>query len=218
MFTIGLIDDEESQRATIRRTIKINAPPKENFQFKSYSLSEESGKLVEDVFQNVMADIGNGEIACLIIDYKIMVKTIKIKGTEIFRKIKEVVPKFPIIILTDVVEESIEPDYIDADKVYMKREFFKIEDDYSKGKVNNIFDSMRKYVEKRDSLILTLSELKKNMISKNTIEHSISQVLKVETELDDFCPIEQTQFDKIFDEDKAKRIIRLIEDANKLLE
>lgn len=88
MYIIGLIDDEESQLRAMRRTIKTNAPRSIVYDFKSYSLSQESGKLVDEVFRDVMQDIINEEIACLIIDYKIMVKTTKIKGTDIFKKIK----------------------------------------------------------------------------------------------------------------------------------
>lgn len=217
MYSIGLIDDEESQLKAMRRTIKTNAPQSVEYDFKSYSLSQESGKLVEEVFQNVMQDIVNEEIACLIIDYKIMVKTTKVKGTDIFRKIKEVVPKFPIILLTEVVEESIEPDFVDADKVYKKREFFKLEEEYSKDKVYNIFDSMRKYVAQRDSLKLTLISLKDRLVKGNETD-KIKEVLKVENEIANFLPIDQTQIDRMFDEDKAKRIVELIEKANNLLE
>ena len=63
------------------------------------------------------------KLSSLIVDYKIIVKTYKIKGTEIFKKIKEEVPKFPVIILTEVVEESTEPDFVDADKVYKEKRF-----------------------------------------------------------------------------------------------
>lgn len=217
MYIIGLIDDEERQLKTMRRTIKTNAPRSLEYDFKSYSLSKESGRLVDEVFRDVMQDIVNEEISCLIIDYKIMVKTTKIKGTDIFKKIKEVVPKFPIIILTDVVEESIEPNFIDADKVYKKREFFKLDEEYSKEKVYNIFDSMRKYVSQRDSLKLTLTDLKEKMVKGNGTG-KIKDVLKLESEIAEFLPSDQTQIDKVFDEDKAKKIVELIEKANNMLE
>ncbi|SHM36023.1 hypothetical protein SAMN02746066_01672 [Anaerosporobacter mobilis DSM 15930] len=217
MYTIGLIDDEESQLKAMRRTIKINAPRSVEYDFKSYSLSKESGKLVDEVFRDVMHDIVNEEIGCLIIDYKIMVRTTKIQGTEIFRKIKEVVPKFPIIILTEVVEESIEPDFIDADKVYRKRDFFKLEEEYSKDKVHNIFDSMRKYVSQRDSLKLTLFDLKEKLAKGNESD-MIKEVLKVESEIADFLPSDQSQIDRVFDEGKVKKIVELIEKANNMLE
>jgi hypothetical protein len=218
MYTIGLIDDELTQIKNIRRTIKTNAPQNAQYDFKNYSLSNESSKLVDEVFDEVVEDIKNKLISCLIIDYKIMVRTTKVKGTDIFEMVKKAVPRFPIIILTDVIEESIEPDFIDADKVYRKSEFFKLSEEYAKEKTLNIFDSMKKYIGKRDSLQLTLSNLQKKMVEGSTIEENLEEVLKVENELDDFVPIEQTQIDKVFDSDKVKKIVELIEQANNLLE
>lgn len=218
MYIIGLIDDEPSQLKTIRRTIKTNAPQNIEYDFKNYTLSEESSKLVDEVFENVLSDIKNQFIACLIIDYKIMVKTTKIEGTDILGRIKEVVPKFPVIMLTDVVEESIEPDFIDADKVYKKRDFFKIEEIYSKEKTLNIFDSMKKYIKQRDALQLTLHNLQQKMIKGTSIEENIGAVLKIENELDDYFPLNQTQIDKVFDVSKAKEIVNLIEKAKDMLE
>lgn len=218
MYIIGLIDDEETQLKSIRRTIKVNAPNNVEYDFKSYSLAEESEKLVNEVFIDVMKDIVNEEISCLIIDYKIMVKTTKIKGTDIFEKIKAEVPKFPIIILTEIVEESVEPEFIDADKVYKKRDFFKLEEEYSKEKVHNIFDSMKKYVSQKNSLLTSLTDVKTRMITGESIEDNIREALKLESILSDFLPLEQTQLDKVFDENVAKEIVELIEKANNMLE
>ena len=108
MYIIGLIDDEESQLSKIRRTIKTNAKKEEQYDFKSYLISDKASDVVSDVFEEVIDDIKNMKLSSLIVDYKIIVKTYKIKGTEIFKKIKEEVPKFPVIILTEVVEESTE--------------------------------------------------------------------------------------------------------------
>ncbi len=218
MYRIGLIDDETEQLKAIRRTIKTNARNVDAYDFKSYVLSENQDSLVQEVFAEVMKDISEQRLACLIVDYKIMVRTTKIKGTDIFGKIKDEVPKFPIIILTEVVEESMEPEFIDADKVYKKREFFKLESEYSKEKVANIFDSMRKYVSQRDSLELTLKQLKQQFTAGVMGSEVISNILDLESRLDDFVPLDQTQIDKVFDENKAREIVGLIEKANKLLE
>ena len=145
-------------------------------------------------------------------------KTSKIKGTDIFKRIKEEVPKFPIIILTEVVEESTEPEFIDADKVYKKKDFYKIESDYSKEKVFNIFDSMRKYNEQRDKLQLTIEDLKQKLTDGSRGRDVIGDILSLESQLNDFVPTDQSQIDKIFDESKAKEIVALIEKANDLLE
>lgn len=218
MYIIGIIDDEIKQVATIKRTIKTNAPQDEKYDFKAYELPEDSGQLVDCVYTEVMDDIVMQKISCLIIDYKIMVRTTKIKGTDIFGKIKERVPKFPVIILTERVNESIEPIFIDADKVYSKTDFFKLRDDYSKEKVRNIFDSMRKYTDQKDSLQLRLSESKRKLSNNSGVEEGIREVLQIESILDDFIPTNQTQIDKVFDEQKAKSIVELIEKANSMLD
>lgn len=219
MYIIGLIDDEESQLSKIRRTIKTNAKKEEQYDFKSYLISDKASDVVSDVFEEVIDDIKNMKLSSLIVDYKIIVKTYKIKGTEIFKKIKEEVPKFPVIILTEVVEESTEPDFVDADKVYKKKDFYKIEGEYSKEKVFNIFDSMRKYVGQRDKLQLTIDDLKQQL-AKGSLRHEevVGNIPALESQLDDFVPTEQSQIDKVFDEQKAKEIVALIEKANALIE
>ncbi len=219
MYIIGLIDDEESQLSKIRRTIKTNAKKEEQYDFKSYLISDKASDVVSDVFEEVIDDIKNMKLSSLIVDYKIIVKTYKIKGTEIFKKIKEEVPKFPVIILTEVVEESTEPDFVDADKVYKKKDFYKIEGEYSKEKVFNIFDSMRKYVGQRDKLQLTIDDLKQQL-AKGSLRHEevVGNILALESQLDDFVPTEQSQIDKVFDEQKAKESVALIEKANALIE
>ena len=202
MYIIGLIDDEENQLKKIRRTIKTNAKTKEQYDFKSYLISD---NVISEVFEQVISDIRNSKLSSLIVDYKIIVKTSKIKGTDIFKRIKEEVPKFPIIILTEVVEESTEPEFIDADKVYRKKDFYKIESEYSKEKVFNIFDSMRKYNVQRDKLQLTIEDLKQKLTDGSRGREVIGDILALESQLDDFVPTDQTQIDKIFDENKAKK-------------
>ena len=120
--------------------------------------------------------------------------------------------------LTEVVEESTEPNFVDADKVYKKKDFYKIESEYSKEKVFNIFDSMRKYVEQRDELQLTIDDFKNKLTKGIMGREAIGNILVLESQLSDFVPTEQSQIDKVFNENKAKEIVTLIEKANDLLE
>lgn len=218
MFTIGLIDDEVSQLQWMRRVIKTNAPIGFRYEFKSYKLPENDSDVVKYITEQVMNDISAGKLSSLIIDYKLVIKTLKIKGTDIYNMIKEEVPKFPLIMLTEVVEESLKPAFIDADKVYKKRDFYKLESEYSKEKVSNIFDSMSKYLVQRDKLQVTLTELKSSLSSEGTNEEIISKIMDCERQLDEFTPTDLTQIDKIFDVKKIKKVVELIEKANKLLE
>ena len=87
-------------------------------------------------------------------------KNMKETSNELLGELKDEVPNFPVIILTEVVEESTQLAFIDTDKVYRKKDFFKLEGEYSKEKVFSIFDSMKKYVEQRDGIELSIQDLK----------------------------------------------------------
>ena len=89
MYIIGLIDDEETQLKKIRRTIKTNAKTNEQYDFKSYLISDNASDVISEVFEQVINDIRNSKLSSLIVDYKIIVKTSKIKGTDIFKRIKD---------------------------------------------------------------------------------------------------------------------------------
>lgn len=216
MYRIGLIDDEPAELTKVRRTIKVNAPKGMEFDFKSYEIPEKREDAIDQICSQVIDDIEGMNITSLIIDYKIMVKALKVNGTDILKEINDTVSKFPVIILTERVEESIQPDHVDADKVYKKKDFFKLEEEYSKEKINHIFDSMAKYVKQRDELTLTLSELKKKLESGD--RSVIEDVLKLEEKLDEFVPVEQTQIDRTYDANRMKAIVDLIAEANKLME
>lgn len=216
MYRIGLIDDETSELTKIRRTIKVNAPRNVEFDFKPYDIPEKREDAIDNICEQVISDIQKQFITALIIDYKIMVKALKVQGTDILKRINEAVPRFPVIILTERVEESIQPIHVDADKVYKKKDFFKLAEEYSKEKIAHIFDSMAKYVKQRDELSLTLFELKKKL--EDGDRTVIKEVLILEEKLDGFVPVEQTQIDRTYDADRMKHIVDLIAEANRLME
>ena len=217
MYIIGLIDDEESELKKIRRVIKTLCKD-ETYNFKSYLVPNKTENLVETMFAEILEDIIHERISSLIVDYKIMVEATKVQGTEILKMIKDKVPKFPVIILTEIVEESMQPIYVDADKVYRKKDFFKIEEDYAKEKVYNIFDSMKKYVNQRDSLETSIKDFKERFLNGENMSNVIPNILTLESKLNDFVTVDQTQIDKVFDVNKAKEIVKLIERANEILE
>ena len=77
---------------------------------------------------------------------------------------------------------------------------------------------MRKYNNQRDKLQLTIEDLKQKLTDGSRGRDVIGDILSLESQLDDFVPTEQSQIDKVFDENKAKEIVALIEKANDLLE
>lgn len=217
MYTIGLIDDEKTELSKIRRTIKTNSNiPEEQFSFKSYDIPNIPDGAVAELCEVVLKDIIESQITGLIVDYKIMVSASKIKGTDILEKIKDSIEQFPIIVLTEVVSESIMPLFVDPDKVYEKNLFFRIEDEYSKTKVQHIFDNMKKYTEQRDSLIVRLDELKEKLSKGDRAV--IKDILAVERRLDRFLPVNQMPFDWIYDENKISKIMKMVDEIDKKLE
>lgn len=221
MFTIGLIEDEEKQIKKIRRTIKSIAErylADRKFDFKNYSLDGLAENLINNVSTEVIDDIKNGVISTLIIDYKIMIKAIKIEGTDIFDSIHKVIPEFPLVILTDRPEDSIKPDFIDPDKVYKKSEFFKLEEDYSIEKVKNIFRNMERYEGIREKLerelLITQEKVKEVGVEQQVFE----DLINIEATLDQYLPMNNTYIEKVFDTDKIKEVVNLLEKANDLLE
>ena len=82
-----------------------------------------------------------------------------LNGSDIFEQIRKVAPDFPTIIMTNVVEDSMKNNYVDADKVYAKSEFFKIQG-YAKEKTENILRNIKRYENLRNSTQQVLEELK----------------------------------------------------------
>ena len=218
MYKIGLIDDESNELMKIRRTIKANAPKDVVFDFKQYELNGKANNLMQEIANQVIKDIENNEINILIIDYKIMIETEKLEGTEILKQILQVAPNFPMIILTDVIEDSIAHDFVDPDKVYKKSEFFKVLENYSKEKTLNLFRNMERYVSTRTLLEQKLKDLKTDINREGTKQETVDKIVNVESELDKFCPTDQSQIEKVFDAKKVKEILELLEKAKKLME
>lgn len=218
MYIIGLIDDEESELRSIRRTIKSNAPPGVSYGFKSYVLQDNAKDLVAHVFQEVLEDIRNGKVSLLVIDYKIMVQMHKVEGTEIFKCLQDEVPKFPMVFLTNVVEDCIDHSFVDPDKVYRKSEFFQIEEAYSKEKTENIFRNMERYCQMRTELELRLGKLKEDLVKNGTQAPVLKKILATETQLDELTPLQQSRLEKAFDPSKIKEVVQLLKEADELLE
>lgn len=218
IYTIGLVDDNVEQLSDIRAAIKANRPQEIEIKFKAYSIPQNSESAIEILFKEILDDIKNGEIHSLIIDYKIVIATKNIQGSDLFNLVKMDVSNFPVIILTERPEESKKPNFIDADKVYVKREFLKIKEEYSKEKINNILDSIEKYVSQKDSLLAKLEEHQNKMNSDSDKISTIQDIIEIENQLSMFVPMDVTQADKIIDKTKITELTNLINSLDTLLE
>lgn len=219
-YKIGLIDDDKDELGDIRRTIKENKPNNvelSDIELMEYSLGEGSNCLTYTI-NEIIEDIINFKINSLIVDYNIIVKSKKIEGTEIYKKVMDVAPNFPMIILTNLVDASVAYNFVDPDKVYNKKEFFVLENEYSKKKVLNMFRNMERYIENRNALEQKRIELKEKLEKDGTNQEIIDDIIKTESELDKLYPTDQTEIEKIFDKEGIREILEILEKANKLME
>lgn len=217
-FVIGLIDEEDSHLSAIRRTIKTNIPTDEyKVDFKVYPLEGRTDTLSKTVTDMVLRDIVSDNISSLIIDYKIMIQSALVEGTDIYKAIQEIVPKFPVVILTDVPGCCYEKTFVDADKVYWKEEFFKLEGDYSKEKTANIFRNMERYIKQKAEFSASLADNLEKLTSEGFSPELYKAILNAEKNLDELLPQGQTRIDKAFKADELRETVELLEKADKLL-
>lgn len=219
---IGIIDDDENEINSIQRTIitiiKRNILDVDDIEFKIYDLNSEIGKLTDNLIKKVIEDISKFKISLLIIDHKIMVNSNELlNGSDIFEQIRKVAPDFPTIIMTNVVEDSMKNNYVDADKVYAKSEFFKIQG-YAKEKTENILRNIKRYENLRNSTQQELEELKSELVKDTENQEIVNKIVEKEKELDKYLPIQQSYLEEVINLEELKEILKLIEDAKKMLE
>lgn len=211
MWTIGIIEDKESERNDIQVSIWEGADNKERISFKIYELADKESLLAE-----VMDDITDDRIHTLLVDYKIDIEKLVIDGGEIVKYLHDRVPDFPVIIMTNVLESKESP-YIDSDKVYPKIKFFNTETEDSREMVQNILRNIRRYEGRRKELEgqldLQLERFRKDSSNGEIVEN----ILKIENELSKFKEMNQTTIDQAFDMQELKEVIRELQDIDKLL-
>lgn len=219
-YIIGIIDEDIEDIQDIQRTIIVNKPEKiadEQIDFNSYNIPANVSGLTNDIAKDVIKDIVNDKIQVLIVDYKIIVSTALVEGTEIFHLISETVPKFPIIILTNVPEDCYKKEFVDADKVYSKGQFFKLSENYSKEKTLNIFRNMDNYISQRAKLSTKLSNYLLKLETQGYSEQTLKDIIETEKMLDNFFPQQQSTVEKDLNVTELKNAVELLREANDLL-
>lgn len=228
-YVIGIVDEDKQDIGYIERVILINKPEyihEDQVEFVTDYLEpfeQENNSsthidIINDVVEQIIDDIIKRKIYLLIIDYKIIVNASSLDGTDIFKKISKMIPKFPIVILSNLPDLCYDKEFVDADKVYEKKEFFKIEEDYSKQKTFNIFQNMKHYNDQRMELSakldMQLDKLKKDEYSKDILK----DIIETENLLDEFSPQQQSTIEKTLDVNSLYEIVNLLEKVNNLLE
>lgn len=211
MYTIGIIDDKEGERADIQVSVLENVSDAEGVEFKEYDLDH---RVKEKLFREIIADITEERIQTLIVDYKLDTAQNVIKGWEIVDFVHGKVPEFPVVILTNVPDESRESDYIDADKVYPKVIFLNTTHEETARMVENIVLNIQRYVKRRKdlegNLVRALEELDKN----STDEGIIKDVLKIEDELGKYKESDQTYLDRKVNLSDVKDILQELKEID----
>ncbi len=219
-YIIGIIDEDNEDIDYIKRTIFINKPENVSdaqVDFIEYTLDAASDSLTDEIVNSAIEDIIEANIQALIVDYKIIVSSTLLEGTEIFKRITNIVSKFPIIILSNVPGDCYSKEFVDADKVYSKTNFFKVEEDYSKEKTLNIFRNMDNYVSQRAKLSTQLSTQLSALTNDEYSEENLKAIVETEALLDAFYPQNQSSVEKALDVSDLKGAVELLEQVKGLL-
>lgn len=219
-YTIGIIDEKHEQVLDVERTIIINKPEtvdEDDIQFEEYILPEGiedfQGKLPTKVLEDIEARI----IQTLIVDYQIVLPSGITDGTSVFKVIAERVPKFPIVLLTNLPDDCYQKDYIDVDKVYAKENFLKVDNSYSKEKVQNLFQNMDHYIKLRSSVEMKLEETLKMFDQMGYESQTYNKLIKLEEQLSDYTPVEDKTIRKALNAESLQEMVSSIMEVNRLL-
>ncbi len=211
MWRIGIIDDKEGERADIQVSILENVEYRNEIQFKEYEIVK---KAKEKLFEEIIEDISEERIQTLIVDYKLDTSQVVIKGWEIVDFVHEHVPEFPVIIMTNVPEESKESIYIDADKVYPKITFLNTKLPATEEMVKNILSNIQKYVKRRKELEGSLAVELDKLDQNSTDEEIIANVLELEKSLSKYTETQQTVLDEALDMAELKAVLQELKDIS----
>lgn len=218
-IVIGIVEDDVTQINSICRTLYSHFQKNDDLtsrfelDFKPYDIS----KNLDSILSEITEDIEKTSIDFIIVDYKIVSSNSNTNGVEIVTKLKKIVREFPTIILTEREAECSRMMDIDPDKIYSKKGFLKAKDDYSIEASSKIFKNIFRYSNKKESLMHRISELKKANEDSGDLDN-INELLMLEKELSDYYPDGETSVEKALDRASLNEIVRLIEQANALLE
>ncbi|HFI0107118.1 TPA: hypothetical protein ACGOV5_001567 [Streptococcus suis] len=215
MIRIGIVEDSETELNNIKRTFYNFYNTKEEFDFKDYILDEYGNK--EELIKDILGDISNGTIDVLVVDYLISRKGFKVVGNDIYESVKRYIWNFPVVILTQYVDDSQKSEIIDPDKVYRKRIFFDLYHQASIDslvKIDKSIRNFRKQKEKIEHEILS----EQGKIRDGEIELStLINLSELEHELNKYIVTDSvTELDKLFNTDKLEDAVRLVKELGEL--
>lgn len=90
----------------------------------------------------------------------------------------------------------LQKEFVDADKVYSKGQFFKLEENYSKEKTLNIFRNMDNYMAQRAKLSTKLANHLSLLETQGYSVQTLKDIIETEKLLDDFSLNSNQQWKK----------------------
>lgn len=214
MYCIGIIDDAENERADIQVSILDQLGYNAEIDFKEYVLKS---RAKEELFKEIREDIEDGRLHALIVDFKLDTTKDVIAGWEILDFMHDETPEFPVVILTNVPEESKESPHTDADKVYSKKVFLDPSLPQTKEMVNNIKLNMEKYVKRRGELEASLAIEQEKLAKNGADEKALERVIEIESELGRYKQIYMTTIETSLNFDNLKEILDQLKKYEDLL-
>ena len=218
---IGIVDDDKQHVMDIKRVFARYSKLEDtslDITFESFYKDKNSdyGTLLSSIIDAIKAQ----SIDCMIIDYKLVFVHETNKGADIINAIRDILPAFPCVILTGRGEDCAKEFRVDPDKIYVKEDFLAIGEKQSNALVKKIITNIIMATKNKQSLISQIASLKEQIKAEtdNTkINGLIEQIIDLESKLDKYCMVGQSELDKIYNSSSLEKIVSLIEQANKLL-
>ena len=218
---IGIVDDDKQHVMDIKRVFARYSKLEDttlDITFESFYKDENSdyGTLLSSIIDAIKAQ----SIDCMIIDYKLVFVHETNKGADIINTIRDILPAFPCVILTGRGEDCAKEFRVDPDKIYVKENFLAIGEKQSNELVKKIIANIIMANKNKQALISQIESLKEKIKTEtdNTkINGLIEQIIDLESKLDKYCMVGQSELDKIYNSSSLEKIVSLIEQANKLL-
>lgn len=213
VIKIGIVEDKESELDNIKRI--FYSYYKENCDFQDYIIDEYGEK--EELVNKILDDIQNTRIDVLVVDYLISREGFKIVGNEVYESVKKHIQNFPVIILTQYVDDSQRSEIIDPDKVYRKSIFFDINTQESKDSLKNIDISIRNFQKQKEEIEQKIL-YEQQKIKEREIDPSVLiNLSELELNLNKYIVSDSaTELDKLFDTSQLECAVKLIKDLGEL--
>lgn len=217
MFYIGMIEDDMAEASSAMLSLNENSDQIEEQSFKIYPLMKKEN-FKKELFEKITEDIKDNRIQGLIVDYKLDTMDEVLEGIEVVNFVHELVPEFPVIILTNVPDTSKKNDKVDPDKVYAKEVFLNNEKEETRDMVYNIVRNLERYVKKRVELEARREQLLNCVVDNAQENETYGELLETEKELNKYTPIGMTEIDNTYKVDDMKEALELLKEYKGLLE